>query len=327
MRRVLLAAMCVASVMRAATCQVELDRGKRTVIVQRVGTLLERHYVFRDRVDACRKWLAERQAQGAYSKLIAPVEFADALTSDLRGVCNDLHIRVKLKRGVAGRTSSRHRHRPRGDLAMNRHGFAKVQILRENIGYIRLRWFARAEQGGKTAHEAMKKVADVDALVIDVRDNTGGSMTMVTLLSSYFFTKPTNLLDTYWRSRNRTEPCMTKAPPHKGLVNVPVLFIVDRHSISAAEMLAYCLQQHDRAVVIGEVTAGAANATSDFSVDKRFDISIPTGAGRHPKTGVDWERTGVTPDHPVLRRKALPAALAMARAVAKERRKRAGVRR
>ena len=63
-------------------------------------------------------------------------------------------------------------------------------------------------------------------------------------------------------------------------------------------MLAYCLQKHKKAVVIGERTPGAANPSSDFKVNKLFTMTIATGAGKHPVTGKDWEGTGVVPDIP-----------------------------
>jgi hypothetical protein len=72
-------------------------------------------------------------------------------------------------------------------LKRNNYGFAKVELLEGNIGYLDLREFASPDEAGDRLAAAMKVVADSDALVIDLRQNFGGSPEMVAALCSYFF--------------------------------------------------------------------------------------------------------------------------------------------
>src|SRR5262249_28373828 len=74
-------------------------------------------------------------------------------------------------------------------------GFEKLERLNGNVGSLDLRGFMDAEMGGDTVVAAMNFLANTDALIIDLRQNGGGSPAMVALISSYLFTQPTHLND------------------------------------------------------------------------------------------------------------------------------------
>jgi C-terminal processing protease CtpA/Prc len=65
---------------------------------------------------------------------------------------------------------------------------------------------------------------------------------------------------------------------------------------SAAEALAFHLQQLGRARVVGERSAGAAHPSRRLPLSDRFAIMLPTSRAFDPETGRDWEGTGVQPD-------------------------------
>jgi C-terminal processing protease CtpA/Prc len=67
-------------------------------------------------------------------------------------------------------------------------------------------------------------------------------------------------------------------------------------TFSGGEQLSYDLQQLGRATIIGERTRGGANARKGFRVHPHLEATISVAEAVHPKTGTNWEGTGVTPD-------------------------------
>jgi C-terminal processing protease CtpA/Prc len=69
-----------------------------------------------------------------------------------------------------------------------------VEQLPGNVGYLDFRGFASPDQAGATAIAALNFLAYCDAIIIDLRQNGGGSPAQIQLISSYFFSDPVPLL-------------------------------------------------------------------------------------------------------------------------------------
>ena len=90
-------------------------------------------------------------------------------------------------------------------------GFVKAEQLANNVGYLKFNMFADPDVCGPTATAAMNFLANVDALIIDLRDNGGGDPEMVAYVSSYLFSKRTHLNDLWTRRKaNKTNEYWTK---------------------------------------------------------------------------------------------------------------------
>ena len=76
----------------------------------------------------------------------------------------------------------------------------------------------------------------------------------------------------------------------------PVFVLTAAATFSAGEGLAFILQDHGRAEVVGEVTAGAANPGRPYPVNDYFEVVVPNGQVRSAVTGRNWEGVGVIPD-------------------------------
>ena len=85
--------------------------------------------------------------------------------------------------------------------------------------------------------------------------------------------------------------------PGKRLADVELLFVTSAKTHSAAEALAFRLQQLKRAVVVGERTKGGANAGRFRIVNERFRVFVPV-AHASSATGKSWDRVGIQPDIP-----------------------------
>ena len=73
------------------------------------------------------------------------------------------------------------------ELPRDNYGFKKIEMLEGNIGYLDIRAFADSHLGGETLESAMRFLQYSDGIIIDLRNNFGGSPFMVTTLASYFF--------------------------------------------------------------------------------------------------------------------------------------------
>jgi C-terminal processing protease CtpA/Prc len=194
-------------------------------------------------------------------------------------------------------------------------GFGKSERLANNVAYVRIDAFYEPATASATVAAEMSQVADASALIIDLRDNGGGSGDTGALVSAYLFDDvPVHLTDRYTRGARRTEPIWT-SPVASDLrfgAAKPVYVLVDKATFSAAEDFVYALQALKRVTVIGEPTKGGAHNGRGFKLDDHFLASIPNRVAINPVTHTDWEGNGIKPDVAVLAADALSTALALA---------------
>ena len=82
---------------------------------------------------------------------------------------------------------------------------------------------------------------------------------------------------------------------------------------SASEIVAGALQDHRRAIIIGEQSAGAANPGRPYPINDQFEVVVPNGQLLSSISRKNWEGSGVTPDVRVDAADALETARTVAR--------------
>lgn len=282
-----------------------VDAATREQVIRVAIARLKEAYVLPDVADRMEADLKRRLAAREYDRVTSAPDFAEKLAADLRSVSRDLHLQVihdpnglaLPEKDAAGNVRITPADRRRG--ALINFGFERLERLRGNIGYLKLRGFAPPAIGGETAAAAMNFLANTDALIVDLRENGGGDPSMVALLLSYLFDpEPVHLNDIYTRIGERTQQYWTLpyVPGQRYGVGKPVFVLTSRHTVSAAEEYAYNLKTLKRGTVVGEVTAGGANPSELFRLTDHFGIFVPTGRAVNPITKTNWEGTGVTPD-------------------------------
>ena len=209
------------------------------------------------------------------------------------------------KRGAAGSG-------PEDDASSNC-AFDRVEVLPDNIGYVKFNAFISPSDCSQTAIAAMGFVANADALIFDLRDNHGGDPAMIALICSYLFDRPTHLNDLWNRKENFARQWWTLPyVPGKRLPNVPVYVLTSSRTFSGAEEFSYDLQSLKRATIVGEVTGGGAHPVRGQRIDDRFIIVVPIAKAVNPVTKTNWEGTGVKPDVAVAASDALTTAQKLA---------------
>jgi C-terminal processing protease CtpA/Prc len=146
---------------------------------------------------------------------------------------------------------------------------------------------------GATAKTAMAAVNDADAIIFDLRDNTGGFEDMVSLVASYLFDHPEYM---YSPRGAPTENSWTRSPVRENrLADKPVYVLTSSTTWSGAEQFSYDLKMLKRATLVGETTRGGAHAGAFHRIDDHFGMGIPEEKAINPFGKADWEGVGVEP--------------------------------
>lgn len=125
----------------------------------------------------------------------------------------------------------------------------------DGVGYVRLgRFMVEATAQVTEAVEALQEEDELRALVLDLRGNPGGLLEQAVDLSGLFLPAGTLVTATQGRAGGTDRPYRTAEPPV--FPDLPLAVLVDGRSASASEIVAGALQDHDRAVVVGETTFG-----------------------------------------------------------------------
>ncbi len=128
-------------------------------------------------------------------------------------------------------------------------------FLEPGIGYVRLgRFLADASGQVRGAVEALQEQGEVRSLVLDLRGNPGGLLDQAVALSGLFLPANTVVTQTRGRAAGMDQTYRTQGAPRWPDLAVAVL--IDHASASASEIVAGALQDHDRAVVVGETSFG-----------------------------------------------------------------------
>ena len=179
-----------------------------------------------------------------------------------------------------------------------------------NIGYIRLVQF-----GEKSAEEfaaAIQETGKIDGLIIDLRNNAGGLLDVAIEICDMLLPAGKKIVSTRGRNMPDREAFSTEKI---GLdLQMPVCVIVNRNSASASEVVAGCLQDHGRAILVGEQSWGKGTVqnvipiqrgesamkltTSSYwrpsgvHIDRYDEVAKKTNSwGVHPDDGYDVEQT------------------------------------
>lgn len=111
----------------------------------------------------------------------------------------------------------------------------------------------------------------------------------------------------------RYDHVITPDSRERRLRGTPLYYLTSRRTASAAEHMALGLKRNRRAVVIGEVTAGANHFGDEVPVGSGMLVFLPVGRSYDPSTGRDWEGVGIAPDVRVPADDALKIALRLIR--------------
>lgn len=176
---------------------------------------------------------------------------------------------------------------------------AQYSNLTSKIGVIEIPSFYNNLSKDVKLEIAKLKEAKVDGIIIDLRQNGGGSLYEATQLSGLFIDQgPVVQIHTL---NNRIEAQEDK----DGVVfyNGPLTVLVDRYSASASEIFAAAMQDYGRAVILGEQTFGKGTVQQHRPLGRAYDLyDNPLGSVQYTIAkfyrinGGSTQHKGVVPD-------------------------------
>lgn len=163
------------------------------------------------------------------------------------------------------------------------------EMLEGNTGYIKLKSFSQDSPLEFEAKFNELGNAGMDSVIIDLRDNPGGSLWSIISIADMLMEKGT-ITYTIDRDNKRED---YKAKP--GGVNLPIVVLVNEYSASASEMLAGALRDNGLATVIGTTTYGKGLVQGVYELEDGSGVRI-TIAKYYTPSGICIQDIGVVPD-------------------------------
>ena len=154
-------------------------------------------------------------------------------------------------------------------------------MIRPRIGYIRLDSFA--ETTGQELREALKKLRDevkktdgkdLDGVVFDLRNNPGGLLQEAIEVSETFLQKGQMIVETRGRTRGSNRPYPSQKANTEN--TFPLVVLINPQSASASEIVAGALQDHDRALIVGQTSFGKGLVQSVYPLSKNAGLALTT---------------------------------------------------
>jgi carboxyl-terminal processing protease len=168
-----------------------------------------------------------------------------------------------------------------------------VKMLDSNIGYIRITQFN--EPTAAEFEKALTKLEaqNMDALILDLRNNPGGLLESARAISSKFV--PAGELIVSTEGRDPAQKLVYRSERGKKRLTFPIVLLVNGGSASGSEIVAGALQDLKRAVLVGETTFGKGSVQSILSLPDGSALRLTTAKYYTPSHKVIHEH-GVTPD-------------------------------
>jgi hypothetical protein len=289
----------------------------KAAAIDSIAWAFNKTYVFPDVAEEIEEVLRRKLRSGEYDELTTIQDFAHQLTYDLQEVSGDRHLGVRywsdqqVAESQEGDEDPDAAHRRAFERGRKRNfEFRKLEILDGNVGYMKLDGFNDTSFSGPTATAAMNFLAHTDALIIDLRENGGGSPSLIQTIMAYLLDESTHLNSFYIRDGDSLKQFWS-APyvPGPKMQDVELYVLTSGYTFSAAEEFTYNVKNLERATIVGEVTGGGAHPVASYVFDgMNIMVRVSFGRAINPISGTNWEGTGVQPDIEVPADQALDAA-------------------
>lgn len=172
-------------------------------------------------------------------------------------------------------------------------------MIEDGIGYVRITQFNKPT--GNALKEELEKLVkeELNGLVLDLRGNPGGLLSAAAETAELFLPRSELIVFTKGREGNPNEQRYKSAGlTHYTVKDFPMVILINGGSASASEIVAGALQDHKRAMLVGEKTFGKGSVQSILPLDDGSAIKLTTAKYYTPSERVIHEN-GIEPDYSV----------------------------
>jgi carboxyl-terminal processing protease len=172
-------------------------------------------------------------------------------------------------------------------------------MLEPGIGYVRHQQFSANSADEIRVEIDRLEEEGMTRLILDLRGNPGGILEEGVAVSDIFLDNGSEVVET--RSRVPDQNDAYFAERSQANPDLPVVVLVDAFSASASEIVAGALQDHDRALVIGEPTFGKGSVQTLYPLNNGNYLKLTTARWYTP-SGRSIQRDYQAGEHPLLAR-------------------------
>ncbi|MFP5236478.1 MAG: S41 family peptidase [Acidobacteriota bacterium] len=143
--------------------------------------------------------------------------------------------------------------------------------IRPGVAYIHVTQFQ--ETTGQEVQDAIASFSNLKGLVLDLRGNPGGLLSQAVDVCDHLLAKGQTIVS----QRGRAYPDQNYVATHgNGGKTFPIVVLVNRNTASAAEIVSGALQDHDRALIVGETTFGKGLVQTVYNLSDNTGLALTT---------------------------------------------------
>src|SRR5579884_1510314 len=145
------------------------------------------------------------------------------------------------------------------------------ELIKPGIGYMHVDSFT--ETTGHEVQDALDQFGNINGLIIDLRGNPGGLLNEAVDVSDKFLPKGAVIVSHHGRA---SAEHVYRATHGANGRNYPIVILVNRNTASAAEIVSGALQDHDRALIVGETTFGKGLVQTVYPLSNDTGLALTT---------------------------------------------------
>ncbi len=143
--------------------------------------------------------------------------------------------------------------------------------IRPGVGYIHLTQFM--ETSAQEVDDDIDHFGNLKGLILDLRGNPGGLLSQAVEICDHLLAKGQTIVT----QRGRAYPDQNYVATHgNGGKTFPIVVLVNRNTASAAEIVTGALQDHDRALIVGETTFGKGLVQTVYNLSEDTGLALTT---------------------------------------------------
>ncbi|KAM9837389.1 retinol-binding protein 3 [Aulostomus maculatus] len=298
-------------------CTVSASTSFQPALVLEMATILLENYCYPEKLLGMQEAIQQAINSREILQISDRKTLAAVLTVGVQGTLNDPRLTVSYEPNFFPAMPLMPPSLPKEQLLRLMRNSVKVDILENNVGYLRMDRIigerAAAKLGSLLKDDVWNKLASTSSLILDLRYSTAGELSGVPFIISYFSDpEPLVHIDTvYDRPSNTTRQLwtMSSITTQRYGTKKDLIILTSKRTVGAAEAVAYTLKHLQRAVIVGERSAGGSVQVRKMKIGQsQFYITVPVARCVSPLTGQSWEVSGVSPTVHVMAKEAITKA-------------------
>ncbi|XP_023251324.1 retinol-binding protein 3 [Seriola lalandi dorsalis] len=298
-------------------CTLSANSSFQPALVLEMAKILLENYCFHENLVGMQEAIQQAITSGEILQISDRKTLATVLTVGVQGALNDPRLTVSYEPNFVPVTPPMLPSLPIEQLIRLVRNSVKLEILENNVGYLRIDRIIGEETAAKLGSllrdNIWDKVALTSSLILDLRYSTTGQLSGVPFIISYFSDpEPLIHIDTVYDRPSNTTMELWTMPSVKGErygKKKDVIILTSKRTVGAAEAVAYTLKNLKRAIIVGERSAGGSVKVKKIRIGgSEFYITVPVARSVSPITGQSWEVSGVSPTVNIIAKEAVAKA-------------------